>query len=77
MAGPHVAGLIALLWSADSSLIGDIDKTLEVVRTTATPTAADGQSCGDVAADANPNNTFGYGQINAYEAVASRLGETN
>ncbi len=27
MAGPHVVGVVALLWSADPSLIGDVDRT--------------------------------------------------
>jgi serine protease AprX len=27
MAGPHVAGLVGLLWSADPSLVGDVDAT--------------------------------------------------
>jgi len=37
MAGPHVAGLVALLWSADPALIGDIDGTEELICTTAVP----------------------------------------
>lgn len=37
MATPHVAGLVALIWSANSTLIGDIDATENLVRETATP----------------------------------------
>lgn len=37
MAGPHVTGLVALLWSANPGLIGDIEKTEEIVRHTAKP----------------------------------------
>jgi len=37
MATPHVAGLVALLWSADPALIGDIDATEALIRQTATP----------------------------------------
>jgi subtilisin family serine protease len=37
MATPHVAGLVALLWSANSTLIGDIDATENLIRETATP----------------------------------------
>jgi hypothetical protein len=37
MAGPHVAGLVALLWSADPDLIGDIDATEKLICQTAVP----------------------------------------
>ncbi len=37
MAGPHVAGLVALLWSANPSLIGDIEGTEELICRTASP----------------------------------------
>ena len=37
MAGPHVAGLVALLWSADPALIGDIDATEALICQTAVP----------------------------------------
>ncbi len=37
MAGPHVVGLVALLWSANPNLIGQIDKTEEIIRLSAIP----------------------------------------
>ena len=37
MAGPHVAGLVALLWSANPALIGDIDATEALICQTAAP----------------------------------------
>jgi subtilisin family serine protease len=37
MAGPHVAGLVALLWSANPTLVGDIDATEALVCQTAVP----------------------------------------
>ncbi len=37
MAGPHVAGLVALLWSANPSLVGDIDATEALICRTAVP----------------------------------------
>jgi subtilisin family serine protease len=37
MAGPHVAGLVALLWSADPTIIGDVDATEGLVCQTAVP----------------------------------------
>jgi subtilisin family serine protease len=36
-AGPHVAGVVALLWSANPALIGDIDRTEEILRASAAP----------------------------------------
>jgi subtilisin family serine protease len=35
MAGPHVTGLVALLWSARPDLIGNIDATQEIIRRSA------------------------------------------
>ena len=37
MAGPHVAGVVALLWSADPTLIGDIEGTAALLCQTAVP----------------------------------------
>ena len=37
MAGPHVAGLVALMWSANPELIGQIEITEELIRMSATP----------------------------------------
>ena len=37
MAGPHVAGVVALMWSANPHLVGDIDRTEQILRDTATP----------------------------------------
>jgi subtilisin family serine protease len=37
MAGPHVAGLVALLWSADPTFVGDVDATEELICQTAVP----------------------------------------
>jgi hypothetical protein len=37
MAGPHVAGVVALMWSANAGLIGDIERTEEILLETARP----------------------------------------
>lgn len=37
MAGPHVAGVVVLLWSADPALVGDIDATETLICQTAAP----------------------------------------
>jgi len=72
MAGPHVVGLVALLWSADPSLIGRIEETEALIREKSEPKTSS-QSCGGTPGTARPNNTYGYGLANAYEVVKSRL----
>lgn len=37
MAGPHVAGVVALIWSANPALIGDIDRTEQILIESAQP----------------------------------------
>ncbi len=72
MAGPHVAGLVALMWSANPKLIGNIERTAEIIRNTAEPKESD-QNCGDTTGV--PNNIYGHGVVNAYEAVKAALAE--
>jgi subtilisin family serine protease len=67
MATPHVAGVVALMWSANPTLIGDIGTTERILRETATK-AQPGLS--DPACGA-PQNTVGAGLVNAYAAVAA------
>ncbi len=74
MAGPHLVGVVALLWSAKPELVGKIDETEKLLRETATP-ATSSQTCGGVAGTELPNNTFGFGRVNAYKAVAKALGK--
>jgi subtilisin family serine protease len=68
MAGPHVAGVVALMWSANADLIGDIDRTEEILIATARPySGSPPERCGDTAP--TPNNATGYGVVDAYEAT--------
>jgi subtilisin family serine protease len=71
MAGPHVVGEVALLLSADPSLRGKAADVTAIVTSTTQPKTTT-ESCGGVAGSARPNNTFGWGTIDAYAAVASR-----
>ncbi|MDA8793998.1 S8 family serine peptidase [Bacteriovoracaceae bacterium] len=68
MAGPHVAGLAALMWSVNKNLIGDIKTTIKIIQETAKPLKVS-QSCGGLEGSAIPNNTTGHGMIDAYAAV--------
>lgn len=73
MAGPHVAGVVALLWSADPSLIGDIDRTEQILIDTAQPyTGNTSTGCFD---GGTPNAAYGYGIVDVYAAVKEALGK--
>jgi hypothetical protein len=73
MAGPHVAGVVALLWSADPSLIGDIDRTEQIIIETAQPYTG-GTSLGCFEGGV-PNAGYGYGVVDVYAAVKEVLGK--
>jgi subtilisin family serine protease len=67
MAGPHVAGVVALMWSANPALVGDIERTEQILRDTARPHGgAAGLSC--AGAD-DGSNVYGRGVVDAYAAV--------
>lgn len=67
MASPHVAGAVALLWSAVPTLTGEIALTEQVLIKSATPVASN--SCGEGPTPVTPNNTYGFGRLNALAAV--------
>jgi subtilisin family serine protease len=69
MASPHVAGTVALLWSSNPELIGQIDLTGWVLQQSAVPKFTD-EGCGGDLPDSLPNNTWGYGRLDAYAAVS-------
>ena len=64
MASPHVAGTVALMWSAAPSLVGDINATRQLLDDTAIDTSD--LTCGGTADD---NNVWGEGRLNAFAAV--------
>jgi len=67
MAAPHVAGLVALLISADPSLAGNVDALEWIITRTAVPRTTS-QDCGNVSGSEIPNNTYGWGRIDALAA---------
>ncbi|NQW42999.1 MAG: S8 family serine peptidase [Bacteroidetes bacterium] len=62
MASPHVCGIVALILQANPNL------TALQIRTILNTTATINSNTGSV-----PNNQYGYGIINAYEAIKSAL----
>ncbi len=68
MAAPHVAGLAGLLISAAPHLAGQVDLLESIITGSAVPRTTT-QNCGTVPGSAVPNNTYGYGRIDALEAL--------
>jgi serine protease AprX len=69
MASPHVTGLVALLLSADPLLRGDVDAIENIIRQSSVPLTTT-ETCGGVPGSQVPNNTYGYGRIDATKAFA-------
>jgi uncharacterized repeat protein (TIGR01451 family) len=71
MASPHNAGAVALLWSCNPALIGQIDATFQLLQNTSNaPPAGD---CG--APGGQPGNyTFGYGYLDVLAAGQASCG---
>ncbi|MGD8398569.1 MAG: S8 family serine peptidase, partial [Anaerolineae bacterium] len=69
-ASPHTAGVVALLWSGNPGLIGDMDETFMILEQSANPDVPAG-TCGEPACAVNhvPNYEYGWGYLDAYAAV--------
>ena len=72
MAGPHVAGLVALLISANPNLAGEVELLEDIIEQSAIPTVAE-KSCNEIDTTAVPNTTYGHGRINAIKALERAL----
>ena len=71
MAGPHVAGVVALMWSANPALIGDVGTTEAILFETARVEETEFLLCDSE--ESLPLNTVGYGLVDAYGAVQAAL----
>jgi hypothetical protein len=67
MAGPHVAGAVAVLWSANPALIGDIARTEQILRETAR------KDIGLANSECGRENLIGAGRLDVYAAVKEAL----
>jgi subtilisin family serine protease len=68
MAGPHVAGLVALIVSADPLLKGNVDRIEDIIEQSAVRKTTT-ELCGGDSSTQVPNNTYGWGRIDALAAV--------
>jgi subtilisin family serine protease len=62
MAGPHVVGVVALLWSANPLLRGDIERTRAILQETAQPFRGDLEVSGPLAEDPAATQILGAGE---------------
>jgi subtilisin family serine protease len=68
MAGPHVVGVVALLISAHPELRGQVDTIEHIIESSAVP-RTNSETCGGLAPTAVPNNTYGWGRVDALAAL--------
>jgi len=73
MAGPHVTGVVALMWAANPALVGDVARTEQILEETAQPYTATTPSCSE--GTGAPTNAYGYGIVDAYAAVQQSMAE--
>jgi len=69
MAAPHVSGLVALLLSARPYLTGQVEAIETQIEQNALPLTTL-ENCGGVPGSQIPNNTYGWGRIDALETIS-------
>jgi serine protease AprX len=74
MAAPHVAGAVALLWSAHPELRGKVSETEQILEMTAHPlNASAADLCNVAGPTGSPNDAYGYGLLDVSAAYNSLL----
>ncbi len=68
MAGPHVAGLVSLIISANPNLAGEVELIEDIIEQSAVPLITE-QTCDGLTMENIPNATYGHGRINALRAI--------
>lgn len=71
MSAPHVAGAVALLWSAHPEMRGRVTWTENILFKSAMQNVTAVGNCGGTSAANIPNNLFGYGRVDVLAAVKS------
>jgi len=75
MAGPHVAGAVALIISANPALAGQVEIIETLLEKTAIP-LTDTMNCSGLRGSSRPNPVYGYGRINVLAALEAALKTT-
>ncbi len=70
MAGPHIAGIVALVLSASPGLVDNPDAIEPALTSSAVPRTS-AQTCGGVPGSEIPNNTYGWGRADALAALTA------
>jgi subtilisin family serine protease len=76
MAGPHVVGTVALLISANPALKGNVEALEQIIRDSAVRTMPDPpnpDSCAGVQYNVVPNQIYGWGRLDALNAVTQAV----
>ncbi len=68
MAGPHVAGMVALLLSARPELIGQVEAVENIIEQSAVP-KFDLLNCDPYRGDQRPNPIYGWGRVDVLAAL--------
>jgi subtilisin family serine protease len=71
-ATPHVTGLVGLCLSANPRLRGQVETVMQIIKDTANPPSGPVSNCGGDYVT-GPNNDWGYGTIDALDAVETCL----
>jgi subtilisin family serine protease len=77
MAGPHVVGTVALLISANPALRGNVEALEQIIRDSAVrtmPNPPNPDSCGGIQYNVVPNQIYGWGRLDALNAVTQATG---
>lgn len=76
MAGPHVAGLVALVISVNPWLAGRVSEIEHIIKSSARP-AYTQDTCGTSYGTNRPNHAYGWGIVNAVDAMTAALALQN
>jgi len=68
MASPHITGAIPIIWQAKPELLRDIEATVDLLQSSATPRPTTACS----SPGNSPNNVYGYGELNVQAAVQKK-----
>ncbi len=72
MAGPHIAGAVALVWSALPSLKNDQAATEDLLNSSAYPLTSVVEGCGGDYVN-GPNNSWGHGLVDVKQALTEDI----